>query len=386
MTKKDIKFYGKIVEYSSGEPMVAELQSLLADKYNIESLQVDWGNLDTVIRTGIASNSPADVYQYWPQNMRPLIDSNMALDLTPYLEANGGEWKNSFYESALNTGKFDGKYYGIPINSNFSLMIANKDLLDANGITIPENWNWDQFVDVCKQLKDKDIFPMGLNTDNQQGDWFFRNGILSLSASAGNLEQMASAEIPATDALFEKVFTNVKGLYDNQYMYPGKGAVTVKRDEIKAGFYQGKIAIIADIASGVGGTIEEAPFNTVLIPWPSMGATNAILGGCDGLFIPSNVADPDAAVEVLKTYTSVPVQQIHANAGFPIANKLVEVNDPTTKAVVELSSAVYPFEFANMDARLKDYLGNQALAEVVLGQGVAAAQEALEQIRAGISR
>ena len=38
--KKDIKFYGKIVEYTSGEATCGKLEELLADQYNIESLQV----------------------------------------------------------------------------------------------------------------------------------------------------------------------------------------------------------------------------------------------------------------------------------------------------------------------------------------------------------
>ena len=164
-------------------------------------------------------------------------------------------------------------------------------------------------------------------------------------------------------------------------MYPGEGAVIVKKDEVKAGFYQGKIALIGDIASGVGATIKEAPFTTVLVPWPSMGTKNAVLGGCDGVFIPSNVANPAAAVEVVKTYTSVPVQKIHADAGFPIVNKNIDIVDPVTKAVVALSTAVYPFEFQNVNSMLDDYMYNSALGELVLGGGVSAALNALEEIR-----
>jgi ABC-type glycerol-3-phosphate transport system substrate-binding protein len=383
---KKIDFYGKIVEYPAGPSACDKMQELLKDKYEINALQVDWGNLDTVIRTGISGGTPCDVYEYWPQNMKALVSSGMATDLTPYIEKDP-DLKQLIPEAALNAGKYDGKYYSIPWASNFSLIVANKDLLDAKGITIPDNWNWQQFTDVCKQLKAAGVFPMGQNTDNQQGHWFFRNGLLSMAASSDKLEDMAAGKIPCTDDIFKTVFTNVKELYDNKYMYPGDGAVTVTRDEVKAGFMQGKVAFIGDIAAGVTGTIKDAKdagINTVVLPWPSMGSTNAVLGGYDGLFIPSNAKDPDASFEVIKTYLSADVQKLYADSGMAIVNTSVQITDPTVQNVVSLSKSVYPFEFMTIDAKINDYMTNQALAEVVLGGGVESAQKALESLRAAV--
>lgn len=382
--KEDIQFYGKIVEYEAGPAAVEKLAELVADKYNVEGLQVDWGNLDTVIRTGIGGGDPSDVYQYWPQNMRPLVDSGMAYDLTAMIE-NDPDIKNMISETALNAGKYDGKYYALPMDANFSLILANKDILDANGIEVPTAWTWDEFLAVSKKLKDAGIFPMGQNTDNQQGNWFFRNGILSLAASSNQLDDMAAGKIPATDALFTTVFENVQGLYDNEYMYPGQGAVTVTRDEVKAGFLQGKVAMIGDIAAGVNGTIKEAQeagVNTVMIPWPSMGTVNAVLGGYDGLFIPANAKNPEASFEVIKAYLGEEPQKLFADSGLAIVNKNVEITDPVVQQLVEMSKDVYPFELMTLDAKINDYLTNEALAEVVLGAGPEAAQQALEALRA----
>ncbi len=383
--KKDIKFYGKIVEYAGGPEACDEMAKILSQKYNIESLQVDWGNIDTVIRTGIASGDPCDVYEYWPQNMRPLVDAGMALDISAYIE-NDPQWKEMLPESAINVGRYDGgKLYALPMEANFSLMIANKDILDANGITIPNNWTWEQFLSICEQLKAAKIFPMGMNTDNQQSNWFFRNGMLSLAASEGKLEDMAAGKIPCSDPIFTNTFNNVKGLYDKEYMYPGKGAVTVTRDEVKAGFMQGKVALMGDIAAGVGGTVKEAEaagVKTVILPWPAMGSKNAVLGGYGGLFVPSNVKDPDAAMEVIKTYLGKEVQGIFAQNGLPVVNKQVEITDPIVKQVVSLAGDVSPFEFLSIDAKINDYLTNEALAELVLGNGTDAVCKALEALRA----
>lgn len=379
--KKSIKFYGKIVEYASGEPMCEALTEMVADKYDVECLQVDWGNLDTVIRTAISSGEPCDVYEYWPQNIKPLVDSGMCLDLTDYLMANDGEWFNTFVSGTLEAGNYDGKYYAVPLNANYSIMVANKTMLDEAGIEIPENWTWAEFTDVCAQLQAKGLFGVAANTDNQQGDWFFRNGLLSLSASADKLEEMAAGSIACTDDIFTTCFNNVAGLYSNGYMYPGEGAVTLTLDEAKAAFYQSKAAIFCCTSASLSTTVADADFEAVVLPWPSMGEVNAVLGGYDGLFIPSNVADPDAAVEVLKAYLSADIQKIHADAGFSVVNNSVEITDELTKQVVEQSSNVYTREFQAIDAKIQEYMVNQALAEVVLGGGTESALDALEALR-----
>ncbi|MEI8200171.1 MAG: extracellular solute-binding protein [Eubacteriales bacterium] len=379
--KKNIKFYGKIVEYTGGPEACDKMQEILKDKYNIESLQVDWGNLEKVIRTGIASGQPCDVYEYWTQAIKPFAVDGMALDLTPYLEADGGAWKNTLNQAGLSSATIDGKTYAVPITSNFSLFLANKDLLDANGITIPENWTWDQFLTFCQQCQDKGIFPIGHNSDNRQGDWFIRNGLLSAAVSAGKEVAMQNGEIPATDAIFTDVLTNVKNIYDAGYVYPGEGAVTVKLDEVKAAFYQGKTALMSSVSAGAAATAAEAPFKTVVIPWPSMGKTNAVLGGCDGLFIPSNVADPEAAVEVLKTYTSAEVQSIMAEGGIPVANTQVVASNPITQKAIDISSAVYPFEFISLNTKLNEYSFNTSLSDLILNGGVKTVQDTYEQLR-----
>ena len=379
--KKDIKFYGKIVEYTSGEPMCEKMSEILADKYNIESLQVDWGNLDTVIRTAISSGEPCDIYQYWPQNIRPLVESDMCLDLTPYLTANNNEWMNTFVDGTLEAGMIDGKYYAVPMNANYSLMVANKDLLDSYGITVDPNWTWDEMLSICATLQSNGVFGLAANTDNAQGDWFFRNGLLSLSATAGKLEDMAEGKIPCTDDIFKTCFTNIGNLYSAGYMYPGEGAVTLTLDEAKAAFYQGKAAIFPCVAANLASVVADADFEVVVLSWPSMGSVNAVLGGFDGLFIPANVEDPEAAVEVLMTYLSAEVQAIHAEAGYSVVNKSVEISDPLTKQVVELSGNVYTREFQAISAKIQDYMVNQALAEVVLGEGVDAALADLETLR-----
>ncbi|WP_343246976.1 ABC transporter substrate-binding protein [Diplocloster hominis] len=386
-TKKDIKFYGKIVEYSSGEESCEKLEELMADQYNIESLQVDWGNLAQVIRTGVASNEPCDIYNYWPMYIRTFSDSDMCLDLTPYLDADGGAWRNTFDENMLSIGTVDGKTYAVPTTPNFACLIANKELFEEAGVALPEGtyWSWEDFQKACEGLKAKGIFPVSNPTDNQKGPWMWGNGLMSLAKDAGKLEAVANGEVECSDPVFEKALTNTKELYDKEYMYPGEGAVTLTTDESRAGFSQGKAAMCAEVAAGIGSVIESLPFEAVIVPWPSMGSENVVTGGSDGLFIPANVKDPDAAVEVLKTYTSPEVQQINADHGFVVSVKGTASDDPVVDKLSEFTFAVCTKEIKGLGPAMEEYYVNQSLAELVLGGGVSSVMDNLEEIRAQIN-
>jgi ABC-type glycerol-3-phosphate transport system substrate-binding protein len=380
--KSKIVFYGKIVEYSSGEPMVTALQEELKDKYDIEGVQVDWANLEKVIKTGIASGAPADVYQYWPMYMNTFVDAQQALDLTPYLEANGGEWKKTFNPGLLELGNFNGKYYNVPLNSNFSVIYANADLFEQAGVEIPSKWSWEQFMNVSKTIEEKtDAFPFAIASEPTVQTWLARNGILSIGKSENKIDALANGEIPTTDPLFATVLTNIKALYDSKYWYPGEGALTVSRDEVKAAFYQGKVAMLAEVSANAKSIVEGAPFQVVPIMWPAMGAETAFLGGADGLFIPANAKDKDASVEVLKVYLGEKIQTIHADAGFAIANVNVKVSDPVISSLSEMNNYIISKEFFNISPKMKDYADKQLIAEFILGKSLDEVLGELEKIR-----
>ncbi|MDG0791555.1 extracellular solute-binding protein [Cohnella ginsengisoli] len=374
-------FYGKIVEYTSGEKMVAAMQDQLKDKYEIDSIQVDWANLEKVVKTGIASGSPADVYEFWPQNMKTFVTAQQALDLTPYLEANGGEWKNAFNQTLLDLGKYDGKYYAVPLGSNFSVVYVNKDIFDKAGVEVPTEWTWDKFLEASKAIKDKaGVYPFAIGKDLQ--NWLARNGVMSLGVSEGKQDALAAGEVPATDAIFSTVLKNIKDLYDKQYWYPGKGALTISRDEAKAAFYQGKVAMLAEVSADARGIISGAQgLNVAVASWPSMGDKNAVLGGADGLFIPANAKDKDASVELLKSYLSADVQKIHADEGYAAANVNVQVSDPVVQSIMQLSADVQAKEFYNLGPKISDFFDKELISSYVLGSSESDVLGKLEKLR-----
>lgn len=364
--KPTIKFWGKCIEYTSGPMMTDALEEKLADQYNIESIQIDWANMDTVIRTGIASNDPCDIYNYPASNMTNFAD--MAVDLTPYLDADP-EFKACFSQAALDACTVDGKIVCLPWESNFSVILGNKEALEAAGVEIPEAWTMDEFMEACEKIAATGAFPFTNATDLSRGDWIYRNAMLSEVASAGLTAEFAAGELAWDGAESIRALEVTKALYDAGYMYPGEGAVTVKNDEAKAAFYQGKVLMMPEIAAGAKQTADGATdFTPVLIPWPSSGSQGSILGSLNCLFIPQNSKNIDAAVEVLKAYLSADIQAIHAAEGYIPANVNVEITDEFAADVVAQSATlgVEP----PISAVLNDYRANSLLPDLVLNGGV----------------
>ena len=364
--KTTIKFYGKCIEYTSGPKMTDALEAKLADTYDIESIQIDWSNLDTVIRTGIASNDPCDVYNYSASSMVNFAD--MAVDLTPYLEADP-EFKAYFSQAALDGCTIDGKILCLPWESNFTVILGNKEALEEIGVEIPEAWTMEEFMAACKKIQDAGYFPFTNATDLSRASWVYRNAMLSEAASAGKALDYAAETLGFDSAESVQALETTKALYDNGYMYPGEGAVTVKNDEAKAAFYQGKVLMMPEIAAGAKQTADGVTdFTPVLIPWPSSAEQGAILGSMNCLFIPKNSKNIDAAVEVIKAYLAADIQKIHAEDGYIPANVNVEISDEFVTDVVAQAGTLGvepPFS-----SPVFDYLNNNLTADLVLNGGV----------------
>lgn len=361
--KPTIKFYGKCIEYTSGPMMTDALEEKLADKYNIESIQIDWSNLDSVVRTGIASNDPCDIYNY----NRPRNIADMAVDLTPYLDADP-ELKSWFSDEQLSLGTIDGKLVSLMWEMNFPVIIGNKTAMEAAGVSIPDAWSMDEFKDACQKILDNGVYPLGNATDLNRAYWFFINAMLSITHSNNTYDAWLSGELSYESNDSKAAMEAVKSLYDQNYMYPGEGAVTVKSDEIRAAFYQGKCLMMTETAAQAATTAAEADFEVVILPWPAAGEQNYISGGGNYFFIPKNCSDEAAAVEVLKTFLSPEIQQIHAEQGYIPANTMVESNNEFVKASLRQANLFSTTPVFN--AAVYDYLANGLIADLVLNGGV----------------
>lgn len=383
--KTKVRFYGQIDEFASTPEMVAALQEHFKDQYEIEMIKVDFGNLDTIIKTAILSGDPADIYFYWPGALRSYVDAGQALDLTPYLEADDGAWAKTFIPGNLVQGKYDDKYFAVPDDQTGAAVFVNDTLAQQLGVTIPDEMSWEQFMAICAEIKAKDssVFPFAIQ--QQWQSWLPRMGVFSLGKEAGQLEALANGEVPMTDPIFKTALENAGALYTEGYVYPGEGALTSTMDEITAAFAQQKVVMVAAVFTTVQSLHQLATDNNFTIRailWPQMGKEKVVLGGCNGFFVPYNTKNPEAAVEVLKVWLGKELQAINVKHGIITSNAELEITDPNAAALAKFGD-YFPTtaEFTSLSTELGNYADKNLLPDYVLGESADDVLNKMEELR-----
>ena len=102
---------------------------------------------------GAVSGELPDIGMVDSPDMASYISLGVFADITEYLE--GWSDLDQFYEGPLSSCMdADGKYYGLPNNSNCLALLCNMDLLKAAGIENPPT-TWDEFKEACEKTTDE---------------------------------------------------------------------------------------------------------------------------------------------------------------------------------------------------------------------------------------
>lgn len=342
-------------------PVTSDVLKKVEEKFpDIKFISKTWdqSQIEKSVKTAFAAGEAVDIVQYWPNQMKNFTTSDMALDLTPYLDSDQ-DWKNTWVEGALEVGVFDNKNVAVPFGTVYPLLQVNTELLKKAGVEVKDQWTWDELVDACVKIKENtDAFPLGVKADN--ACWFVRNGLMQCWDNQEELDKFNAGEISFTDSRVKEVFERIKDLYDKSYLYPGEGAVSATQDQITAAFAQGQVAMFANTNNQCGIAKEAAngAFDVEIISWPNMGKEdmNYLLGGSDGFFITANTKYPDKAVEVLKYLTSTEILQMYADTGNVVPVKGIESADPDYELYGVDAAKVYPTEPIGISPEMFDYI------------------------------
>ena len=108
----------------------------------------------TALSASAASDTMPDLAMLQTDYLKTYTDADKLLDLTPYIESGALDLSN-VSESVISTGEVDGGVYGISAGNNAAALIYNKTLLEENGIEIKNLMNYEEFMDVCRQVYEK---------------------------------------------------------------------------------------------------------------------------------------------------------------------------------------------------------------------------------------
>jgi len=141
-----------------------------------------------------------DVFEARPGYTTSLGSMGIMADLTSYLEADP-EYAAQFTSAGLELGQLEGRQIAIPWRGGAWAVYVNQRLLDAKDIEIPENWTWEQFVEIAQALTDSTAGVYGFAMAGDPTDYgtaqswaahlamnggrFFENGEVAIASAAG---------------------------------------------------------------------------------------------------------------------------------------------------------------------------------------------------------
>ncbi len=112
------------------------------------------------LKTLAAAGNLPDIFDANPDIIKTFKKSNNILQLDSYVKELNIE--DQLQDSTkANLRDDEGHIYGIPSDAPwFAMIYYNKDVFQQNGLQPPTNFN--EFLDVVKKLKEKNIIPLGL--------------------------------------------------------------------------------------------------------------------------------------------------------------------------------------------------------------------------------
>ena len=124
-------------------------------KLKIES--ESWSNYHTKLNTQIITKTAPDVMLFKASDIYGYCEKNALLDISKLIE-NERYPVDSLFPNSVESCKWKGKIYGLPISNNVSAIYLNQDLFEKYDIDVPSSdtvMNWQDFQQLCQEFSNK---------------------------------------------------------------------------------------------------------------------------------------------------------------------------------------------------------------------------------------
>ncbi|GLC90362.1 ABC transporter substrate-binding protein [Lysinibacillus piscis] len=295
-----------------------DLQQKMIDKFNeahenIEVVLEAYGSdYDTKITAGMGAKDAPDIMYMW--NYPQYKDALEPLD--SYIEKEGADYKDNFYEALWNYNSADGKILGLPVGYTTHVVYYNKALFDQAGVEYPKaGWTWEDLQDAARKLTNKETKVSGFAFSGKPDPYDFEMFLWGNNASyvdkdgnlKGNLDSKESVEV------FE-MFQNMEkeGI---AITTEGSGSTEMK---------SGKVAMFVYGAWGLT-PLKEAGIDYGVVELPSFknGKSVSILSS-SGVSISENSKHKEEAFEFIKFWSNEEANKERIGFELPVLKSVVE--------------------------------------------------------------
>ena len=159
-SESDTTSDGKVkIRFASWETgYTLDSQQECVDQFNesqdkIEVVLEGWGSdFDTKMTASMGAGDAPDVMYMWDY---PTYSESLE-PLDEYIEAEGEDYKNNFFEALWPYNSMNDQIYGVPVSVVTSCLYYNKDLFDQAGVEYPtDDWTWEDVAEASKQIQSK---------------------------------------------------------------------------------------------------------------------------------------------------------------------------------------------------------------------------------------
>ncbi len=276
----------------------------------------------------------------------------------------------------------DGKMFAVPFAAVSHAVYYNKDVFAAEGLSMPATW--DEFIAVCKALKDKGITPLANGVADEWDilECFFLGMLPNYVGGSAERVKYESGEKKLNDENFVNAYTDLASVAP--YLPDGFESVTYNDSQVL--FNTQAAAMFVD-GSWTAGVYDGAPFEWGVFAIPARNAADTAICFHPDMAITMNAASthPEEAKAFLTwlcTQDGATTASQNLPLGyFPMINFEIQLADPHANEFLALNAG------RQTDARfiwpaLMDLYAPMNQAVINLLKGSVTPQEAADSVAA----
>lgn len=295
------------------------LQEGLVKKFNEEHedievvLEAYGSEFDTKLAAGMGAGDTPDIMYMWNY---PLY-SRALEPLDSYIEKEGADYKDSFFDTLWNYNSYEDTTFGIPVGYTTHVVYYNKDIFDAAGVEYPtEEWTWKEFEETAKKLTDKENKIYGFGFSSKPDPYDFEMMLWNNGTSYVGDNNELKGNVNSKEAI--EVYESYQKMAKEGIALPTEGSGST---EMKAGsvamFINGSWSIPSLQEQGMN-------FGTTVIPTFKEGSKAPSVVSSSGISMSVDCKNKEAAWEFIKFWTSEEANKARIEYELPVIKSVAD--------------------------------------------------------------
>ena len=254
--------------------------------------------------------------------------------------SNDGINKSDFFDGPWSSVVYEGKTYGIPLNSNNLALYYNKQMLKDAGVEVPTDWA--SLKEVAKKTTKGDVKGIAISAVKSESATF--QVLPFVWQTGGDLKDYATSGATALAYL--------RGLIDDGSM--SEAVTNYTQEDARTQFITGKSAMMINGPWELSTLTKDAQFDWDVAPLPKDKRAATSMGG-ENVVVMNGAKQSDAAVKLAKYLTSAEGAKIYCDGSGQLSSR------PDLQGKLKLSNdaklKVFESQLADAHARAygKDY-------------------------------